>query len=76
MEMPSGAQKHVDCFDKRYQMLLRDIFNFRQTTFSVNLNHDLMVGINYNINLTMSYYLSCAYPQHEGDERVITRKCN
>jgi len=24
----------------------------------------------------MYYYLSCAYPQHGGDETVITRKCN
>jgi len=35
-----------------------------------------MVGIDYKINLIMYYYLSCAYPQHGGDERVITRKCN
>jgi len=35
-----------------------------------------MIGINYKINLIMYYYLSCAYPQHGGDERVITRKCN
>jgi len=32
-----------------------------------------MVDINYKINLIT--YLSCAYPQHGGDERVITRKC-
>jgi len=32
MEMLSGAQKHVNCFDQSYQMLLRDIFNLRQTT--------------------------------------------
>ena len=24
--------------------------------FSVNLNHDLIVGINYKINLTLKYY--------------------
>jgi len=35
-----------------------------------------MVGINYKINLIIYYYLSCANPQLEGDERVITRKCN
>jgi len=35
-----------------------------------------MVGINYKINLIMHYYLPCAYSQHGGDERVITRKCN
>jgi len=59
-------------------MLLRDIYNLRQTIlcFKVNLYHDLMVGINYKINLIMYYCLSCAYPQHGGDERVITRKCN
>jgi len=55
-------------------MLLRDIFNFRRTTVYFNLNHDLMVGINCKINLIT--YLSCAYPQHCGDERVITRNCN
>jgi len=38
--------------------------------FSKNLNHDLMVGINYKINLIMYYYLSCAYPQYGGDKRV------
>jgi len=32
----------------------------------VNLNHDLMVGINYKINLIMYYYLSCSYPPHGG----------
>jgi len=36
--------------------------------FTVNLNHDLMVGMNYKINLITYYYLSCAYPQHRGDE--------
>jgi len=70
--------KACKLFWPTYQMLLRDIFNLRRTNrlFSVNLNHDVMVGINYKINLITYYYLSCAYPQHGGDERVITRKCN
>ena len=39
----------------------------------MNLNHDLMVGSNFKSNLIMYYYLSCACPQHGGDERVITK---
>jgi len=35
-----------------------------------------MAGVNYKNNLIMYYYLFCAYPQHGGDERVITRKFN
>jgi len=32
-----------------------------------------MVGSNFKSNLIMYYYLSCACPQHGGDERVITK---
>ena len=75
--MLSGAQKHVNCFDQSIKCFC-EIFLIwdGQPFFSVNVNHDLMVGINYKINVVMHYYLSCAYPQHGGDERVITRKCN
>jgi len=48
--MLTGAQKHVNFLIRLLKVFAR-YFEADNRLFSVNLKHDLMVGINYKINL-------------------------
>jgi len=73
MEMLSGVQKHVNCFDQGIKRFARYFQREADNRlYSFNLRHDFTVGITYKVNLIT--YFSCAYPQHSGGEGKGVRK--